>query len=137
MTSLAQLRAGIGTNLRTMSGLRVKDVIPGQVQTPMAVVYPTGSPIEFHLASNNGSSQFYFEVMVIVSRADERNAQNALDEYCSTSGSKSIFSAIELDRSLGGVAQDCVVRRLSSYGSTEINNIEYLAATFQVDVIAS
>lgn len=89
------------------------------------------------MSSNNGSHQFYFEVMIIVGRADARSSQKELDEYISTTGSKSVFLAIELDRTLSGLAQDCVARRVSTYGSTEINNIEYLAATIQVDVIAA
>lgn len=137
MASISALRGAIATNIANVAGLRTASSIPEQVNPPVAVVYPAGAPVEFHLASANGSSQFYFEVMVIVGRADARTSQKELDEYISTTGTKSVFLAIELDRTLGGLAQDCVARRVSSYGSTEINNIEYLAATFQVDVIAA
>lgn len=137
MASVKGLRTAIATNLGSISGLRTSNFIPEMVNPPVAVVYPTGAPVEFHLASNNSSHQFYFEVMIVVGRADARSAQDDLDEYISTTGTKSAFLAIELDRTLGGLAQDCVARRVSSYGSTEINNIEYLAATIQVDVIAN
>lgn len=137
MASIQALRTAIGTNLASVNGLRVSPTITSTVNPPFATVYPTSNPVEFHLASNNASSMFHFEVMVVVGRADERSAQNLLDEFCSTTGSRSILLAIELDRSLGGLAQDCVARQVSSYGSTAINEIEYLAATFTVDVIAT
>lgn len=137
MASVKALRQGIATNLGSIVGLRIASSIPEQINPPTAVVYPAGAPVEFHLASQNATSQFNFEVMIIVGRADARSAQDELDEYISTTGAKSALVAIELDRTLGGAAFDCVARRVSSYGSTEINNIEYLAATIQVDVIAN
>lgn len=138
MADLQQIRQALATNVGTVSGLRTSYYVPGQVNPPIAVIYPTGAPIEYHLSSNNGSHQFYFEVMIIVGRADEKTAQKNLDAYLSTTDtSKSVFLAIESDRTLGGTVQDCVARRVSSYGSTDINQIEYLAATIQVDVIAS
>ena len=137
MASIGALRTALATNISSISGLRTASAIPEQINPPIAVVYPAGTPVEFHMSSNNGSHQFYFEVMIIVGRADARSSQKELDEYISTTGSKSVFLAIELDRTLSGLAQDCVARRVSTYGSTEINNIEYLAATIQVDVIAA
>ena len=137
MASVKAIRQGIATNLSSIAGLRTASSIPEVVNPPIAVVYPAGAPVEFHLASQNATSQFNIEVMIIVGRADARNAQDELDAYISTTGAKSALLAIELDRTLGGNAFDCVARRVSSYGSTEINNIEYLAATIQVDVIAN
>lgn len=137
MASIKALRQAIATNVATISGLRTASSIPEVINPPIAVIYPAGAPVEFHLASNNSTNQFNFEIMIIVGRADARNAQDELDQYISTTGAKSALLAIELDRTLGGLAFDCVARRVSSYGSTEINNIEYLAATIQVDVIAN
>jgi hypothetical protein len=137
MASVKGLRQALATNIGSITGLRTASSIPEVINPPIAVVYPAGAPVEFHLASQNATSQFNFEIMIIVGRADARNAQDELDAYISTTGTKSALLAIELDRTLSGLAFDCIARRVSSYGSTEINNIEYLAATIQVDVIAN
>lgn len=137
MADVTALRQGLATNLATIPGLRVKSAIEESVAPPTAVVYPAANPVEYHQASINGHALFNFEIMVIVGRADAKASQNALDAYISTTGSKSILAAVELDKTLGGIAFDTVARRVSTYGSTEINNIEYMAATFEVEVIAS
>lgn len=137
MAEIGQLRQGLATNLATISGLRVNSTIKDSIAPPTAVVYPSSNPVEYHQASINGHALFNFEVMIIVGRADADASQKALDAYISTTGTKSILTAIELDKTLGGIAFDTVARRVSSYGSTEINNIEYMAATIEVEVIAS
>lgn len=137
MADVTALRQGLAANLATISGLRVKAAIKESIAPPTAVIYPSSTPVEFHQASANGHALFNFEVMVIVGRADAEASQNALDAYISTTGSKSIRAAVELDKTLGGIAFDTIARRVNSYGSTEINNIEYMAATFEVEVIAS
>lgn len=137
MASISDLRRGIGTNLATISGLRVDSLIRDQINPPVAVVEPDTNPVRFDVAMNRGLDEFRFTVQVIVGRADERSAQNALDAFCAGNGSKSVKQAIELDRTLGGVANDCRVTEISSYGSISVNEIQYLAAEFMVVVYAS
>ena len=79
---------------------------------------------------------FAFTVTVVVSRADGRNAQNLLDVYCAPTGTTSIKTAIESDRTLGGKANDLRVTGLSNYGNLTIGEINYLAAEFAVTVYA-
>ena len=42
MASISELRAGIKTNLATISGLRVSDFQPDSINPPVAIVFPIG-----------------------------------------------------------------------------------------------
>jgi hypothetical protein len=48
-----------------------------------------------------------------------------------------VKAAIEGDRTLGGAAQDCRVLTMSNYGPLLIGETTFLAATFQVSVLAN
>jgi hypothetical protein len=135
MASITDLRNGLAANLSTVTGLRTTATIPEQVNPPMAVV--SFDRVQYHQAYKNGLANYEFSVQLIVSRVDERNAQRFLDAYCSTTGASSVLLAIESDKTLGGKAFDCFVSEMSSYGSINIGDNTYLAAEFQVQVLAS
>ena len=135
MASVTELRTAIATNLATISGLRTAAEIPDNINPPIAVV--SFDRVQFHQSYKNGLSNYDFTVQLIVSRVDERNAQRYLDAYCSSTGASSVLLAIESDKTLGGKAFDCFVSEMSSYGSVIIGENTYLAAEFQVQVLAS
>lgn len=135
MASITELRTGIATNLATISGLRTSANLPDMPNPPIAVV--SFDRVTYHQDFRNGMADYRFIVQVIVGRVDERSAQNNLDAYCSSTGSSSVVLAVESDRTLGGKAFDCHVSEMSNYGSINIGEITYLAAEFQVQVLAS
>lgn len=135
MASITDIRNGIANNLKTIAGLRTAAEIPEQVNPPMAVV--VFDRVQYHQSYKNGLANYEFTVQLIVSRVDERNAQRYLDAYVSTTGADSVLLAIESDKTLGGKAFDCFVSEMSSYGSINIGDNTYLAAEFQVQVLAS
>lgn len=134
MALISDLRAGIAANLATISGLRTGATIPENVNPPFAIVAP--SSMTYHMAMRNGMTTYNFVVTLVVSRADARSGQNALDAFCSSTGSSSIRSAVESDRTLGGKAFDCVVTQMRNYGSLSIGDNTYLAAEFDLTVQA-
>jgi hypothetical protein len=134
MATIAELRSGIATNLATISGLRTASTIPENVNPPFAIIGFDST--EFDVTMGRGLDMFAFTVTVVVSRADGRNAQNLLDVYCAPTGTSSIKRAIELDKSLGGKANDLRVTGLSNYGNLTIGELNYLAAEFAVTVYA-
>lgn len=134
MASISELRAGIATNLATITGLRTGATIPENVNPPFAIVAP--SSMTYHMAMRNGMTTYNFVITLVVSRADARSGQNALDAFCSSTGSSSIRSAVESDRTLGGKAFDCVVTQMRNYGSLAIGDNTYLAAEFDLTVQA-
>ena len=133
--SIAAIREGLATRLGTISGLRSSSFVPDNPTPPIAVVVP--ERVDFDTAMRRGLDTLAFNIVVIAQRASERGAQAVLDGYCSSTGSASVKAAVEGDRTLGGAAQDCRVTAMSNYGPLLIGETTYLAATFQVSVLAN
>jgi hypothetical protein len=134
MTTLGGIRTGLATRLATISGLRTSSFIPDQINPPVAVVMP--SRISFDRAMHRGLDEYEFTVVVLVGRADERIAQTLLDDYCNPTGTSSIKTAIEGDRTLGGVVSDCRVAEMRGISSVLVGDTTYLTAEFVVSVFA-
>jgi len=128
--SIAGMRAGLKTNLQTITGLRVAETIPDNPSPPIAVI--SLDSIDYHGALNNGINTYNFTVQVIVASASERNAQARLDLYAEPVGDYSVRQAIELERTLGGNAYDLKVSGVPNVGSLLIAETNYLAAEFSV-----
>ena len=135
MASITELRDGIAHNLATISGLRTSATIPDNPNPPVAIVQL--NRVQYHQDFQRGMTEYNFAVQVIVGRVDERSAQANLDAYCSSTGSSSIYLAIESDRQLQNNAFDCIVTEMTNYGSVLISDVTYLAAEFNVRVLAS
>lgn len=135
MASISELRNGIAANLATITGLRTSATIPDNPNPPIAIVQL--NRVQYHQDFKRGMTEYNFSVQVVVGRVDERTAQSNLDAYCSSTGNSSIILAVESDRSLGGKAFDAIVTEVSNYGSVTISDIVYLAAEFNVRVLAS
>lgn len=135
MASLTELREGIAENLSTIVGLRVSAYVPDNPNPPMAIISPQS--IEYHKSFANGFNTYNFVVSIFVARVSERTAQNSLDAYCASTGSSSIKSAIESDRTLSGRAYDLIVSDMRNYGSVIIGDNTYLTAEFDCAVQAN
>lgn len=132
--SIADLRDGIATNLRTISGLRASETIPDNFSPPIAVISLTN--VLYNEAFAKGLTQYNFIVSVIVGRVAEREAQRRLDTYTSN-GSASVKSAIESDRTLGSAAYDVRVTEMTNIGTVLLGgDVTYLSADFAVSVYA-
>ena len=135
MASITELREGIAANLATIPGLRTSPTIPDNPNPPIAIVQLTR--VQYHQDFKRGMTEYNFAVQVVVGRVDERSAQQRLDLYCSSTGDYAIGLAVESDRTLGGKAFDCIVTEMTNYGSVLISDVTYLAAEFNVRVLAS
>jgi hypothetical protein len=133
--SIDGLREGLATNLATITGLRTAAEVPDNPSPPIAVV--ALRTIEYDGAFRKGLAVYTFTVTVIVSRVDERGAQRRLNDYCDNTGSLSVKTAIESDKSLGGAAFDCRVVSMDNIGALQLNDATYLAAEFTVTAYAS
>ena len=132
--SIAQFRQGIANNIGTIPGLRTSLDIPDQINPPIAVIGIES--VDYDGAFAGGLTEYTFLVTVIASRASARMAQTKLDSFVST-GSSSIKTAIESDKSLGGSAFDVRVTRMSNIGTVSLGEVSYLAADFAVTVFAN
>ena len=132
MSSLVELREGLAARMATISGLRTSATVPDAPRPPIAIVMP--ERVVYDLNANRGADTFFFTIMVIVGRADDRAAQNGLDSFIV--GPTSIKAAIEADRTLGGMANTCRVTEMGNYSSMNVGDTLYLAASFTVEVVA-
>jgi hypothetical protein len=135
MANISELRSGIATNLSTISGLRVTDTIPDQINPPQAIL--SLSSVNFQQAMKRGLTLYTFTLTVLVARQSERSGQAKLDTYVQSTGANSIRNAVEIDRTLGGVAFDCTCSQVTSYGVTSIGEINYISGEFEILVYAS
>lgn len=101
MIKINQVRDALGKNLETITGLRVYDTIPDVVVPPCAIV----GQLDFTFDINNmrGLDQASVDVFVIVQRFSERAGQDKLDNLLAGTGTGSIKTALESDRTLGGL----------------------------------
>jgi hypothetical protein len=128
------MRAGIATNIATISGIRTYAEIPDSPALPAAVVGLT--TVDYNRSFQRGLTEYTFTVTVILGRLAETRAQKNMDAYISN-GASSIKTAIESDKTLGGYAFDTRVTEMTDITSTTIGDITYLAADFAVTVFAN
>lgn len=126
---------GLETRLATISGLRVQDIQPDQVNLPAAYV---GLPetVDYRAAFQRGLMALDMRVTVIVSAASDRVGQHALAAYANPTGTSSVIAAVEGDKTLGGVVSDCVVRTFKPLGLINVGGIEAYAGEWVVTVYA-
>jgi hypothetical protein len=91
--------------------------------------------VSYDLDFNRGMTLYNFTVTLIVGRVAERDAQRKLDAYAGA-GERSIKTAVQSDRTLGGAAFDCRLSEMSTLGGVTINETTYVAADFAVQVYA-
>jgi hypothetical protein len=131
----SQVKNGLKTAIQSVPGLRAFDYQPDQVNPPFA--WPTLDEIRFHQTGMaTGGVVMDFTVTIVVNRASERTAQDALDQYTAWSGAQSLRAAIESDRTLGGVCDDLIVTSAGNFTNIDANDTLYLTMDFKVTVYA-
>ena len=101
MIDISGVRDALKANLQTITNMRVYDTIPDIVTPPCAVVGQLD--FTFDVDNQRGLDQATVDVYVIVQRISERTGQDKLDLFLAGSGTGSIKTAIESDRTLGGL----------------------------------
>lgn len=134
--TIEQVMLGIETRLKTISGLRVSEYVADQINPPAALV---GVPEISSYHATMGRGRFTIEptVTVLTSAAYDRAGQLKLAGYANPTGSSSVVVAIEGDKTLGGVVDDCIVVDFRPLGMEEVGLIGYYGGVFTLRVIAS
>jgi len=101
MLNIGPIRDALKTNLQTIINMRVYDTIPDVVVPPCAVVGQLD--FTFDIDNARGLDQASVDIYVLVQRFSERTAQDKLDTLLAGTGPKSIKTALESDRTLGGL----------------------------------
>ena len=133
MTTLTQTQSGLETRLRTIAGLEVSGYAPDAATPPAAIVQlPTAEQYRIDLAEDTFNPTW--EIVVVVT-AEHPQAQLDLLPYLDRTGTKSVFAAINGDRSLGGLDVDANVLSARQLGKVEIAGTVYYGAAVTVQVL--
>jgi hypothetical protein len=125
ITNVSGVRDALKANLQTITGLRVYDQIPDVVVPPCAIVGQLD--FTFDIDNARGLDQASVDIFVLVQRISERAGQDKLDLLLAGSGSGSIKTALESDRTLGGLVDTLRVISADSgtYTSGETSFLSY------------
>ena len=125
ISNINGVRDALKVNLQTIARLRIYDTIPDVVVPPCAVVGQLD--FTFDLDNARGLDQASVDVYVIVQRISERTGQDKLDLFLAGSGTGSIKTALESDRTLGGLVDTLRVISADSgtYTSGEQSFLSY------------
>lgn len=112
---VGEIRKGLKDRLSTIDALHghVYATIPAAPQSPAAAVVPRSREI----ATMDGASTYEFAVWVYVNGSDTARAQAQLDEYISGDGPNSVQAALDVDVTLGGVAESTTCTGWTEYAT--------------------
>ena len=125
------VRAGLGTALDTITGLRAFDYVTDSLSPPAAVVEPL--EIDYDEAMRRGLDVYRAYILVIVGRMSDRSSQDRLDAYVAGSGASSVKAALESDKTLGGA---CSTLQVTSARPREVvvSGVNMIAYRFEVTI---
>ena len=133
--NITDIRQGIEDNLETVAGLRAYSEIPDNPQVPCAVVVLNS--VSYDQSFQRGLSELDFNITVIVGRFSVQQAQEHMNDYAGN-GAKSIKTAVQSDRTLGGAAADTVLSSMNGISALDLNDgNNYLGMEFFVTVYAN
>jgi len=130
------VRDNLKTALQTISGLRVMDYVPDSANVPTnnAFAIVGQLSLNYDFTVNRGFDTATCNIIVMVGRMSERNAQERLDGLLASSGSNSVKAAIESDKTLSGAIQTLRVVSATP-GTLTSANIDYLSYQYSVELI--
>jgi hypothetical protein len=126
---LADVMDALAARLETLPGLRVYAWPPGTASPPAAIVaYP--DEMAYDLTYTGGQDRYTIPVVVLVGRATERTARDALSVYASN-GPGGIKDLLEIGPY---PAMDTVTVTKATVDIYSLGGVEYLAVIFDLDI---
>lgn len=110
---------------------RVFDFVPDQVPTPCAVI--GNLTLTFDVAQNRGLDLAQVDIIVIVSRMNERGAQEKLDGFLAGSGAGSIKAALTTNLTLAGAVSTLRVVRAAPI-TLEVSGVTFFAYQYEIEL---
>jgi hypothetical protein len=135
MRTLEQVALGLEARLETIQGLRPSEFVPSKITPPAAIVALAEVP-NYRVALSGVKFDVNMTVTILVSAAFDRVGQMNLLAYADRVGEKSVFAAVEADRTLGGAADDCQVTGFRPLGLEEVGLLQYYGGVFSLRVMA-
>lgn len=135
MTDIATVMKALRTTLRTVQGLTVSLGINGQIN-PVHAAIGVPSITDYRQAFANARINIEPTVTLFTSAAFDEIGTLRMAEYMSPSGPKSIYAAIEADRTLGDTVEQCRILTFDPLSPDEIGSIGYFGGTFVLQIMA-
>lgn len=110
---------------------RVFDFVPDQVPTPCAVI--GNLTLTFDVAQNRGLDLAQVDIIIIVSRMNERGAQEKLDGFLAGSGAGSIKAALTTNLTLAGAVSTLRVVRAAPI-TLEVSGVTFFAYQYEIEL---
>lgn len=135
MASAAEnIREALATALMGVSGVAQTNAwyLPGNFQPPCLVVLGSG-PISYDATFSRGTDTLSFTVRGIVGAVDIVGSQKLLSQWVSGA----VKTALQSDRTLGGLVDDLRVTDYSGDQYANISGVDYVYGDWTVDVIFS
>lgn len=143
---VAAVRLAVSNAVDEISGLICTPYRPDSITEPAFFVGEV--EVEYDETMGRGYDKLTLTAYLLVSRADDKSSQAALDAYLAGHGSSSVKAALYAVRgvpgtaALGGAASSCRLVRAYDYGfdtygsntSSGVQGQKYLGVTFQIDV---
>jgi len=130
---LQTVRQKLTSAIETVDNLRVYDSVPTQISPPAAVII---------LGEGTYSQDFdagmlvNYTVLVLLTRADDRHAQERLDEFLSDGGvNDTIYTAVSNDPTLDGSCDSARAVGWNQPATFTIAGIDYIGAEISVEVL--
>lgn len=132
MADLVSIADGIAETIEQATGLRALGYVPEDVNPPMMFVVP---PEVDRSTFARGQMELRLEVVVFTSRAVDRVGQQAILEYASFTGPKSVWKAVDDRKDLGLTGTDAAVLRFRPLGIEEVAAYGYFGGAFELLII--
>jgi hypothetical protein len=108
-------------------------VWPAQITVPVGII---GVPaINYRETMQRGRASMNPTITLLVSQNLTVEGQRALRAYADMTGANSIIAAVEGDKTLGGVVDDCVVWDYRELGLEQVGQIGYYGGLFTLRVL--
>lgn len=139
MSTVAEWRTGIATNLATIKGLNTYAAERAQVAIPAATVLVP--PITYYgegatMGPSGLIGTVRIPVMINVGAQITDEGAQLLAQFASPSGPLSIPTAVRVDPTLGGSADDCICESFRPMGIDEYAAVNYWGGIFTILVAA-
>lgn len=135
MTTLGEARDGLEAVLDGIGGLRVYDYVPDDLHPPAAVILPPTVPA-YRDDLGDGSVSVTFPVLLLVAANVDRK-QLDLYELIERTGPRSLFAAVQADRTLGGLDVDADVVNVEDFDTERFGLTNYYGRVVNVAVIVT
>lgn len=131
MADVNAMCTALANQIQAHTGLRAHSKAPGQINPPACVVIPAKPAITYGVTMD-GEVNINLLAIVALSAANDVSGQDQLLKYVSTTGSLSIYAAIQADPSLAGTCEFAELIQVSTYGLIEYAGQQYMGATFVI-----